>query len=43
VELLIVLALLAILGLAAANYGVDSREGPNDDHQRPLIDVGHRS
>jgi type II secretory pathway pseudopilin PulG len=43
VELLIVLALLVILGLAAARVGVDSREGFDDDHQRPLIDAGHRA
>jgi hypothetical protein len=31
------------LGLAAIRNGVDSREELGDDHQRPLIDGGHRA
>lgn len=42
-ELLIVLVLLVILDLAAACFGADSREDLDDDHQRPMIHVGHRA
>jgi hypothetical protein len=35
-SVVLVIAVVALFELAAAVWGVDSRQGPADDHQRPL-------
>ena len=36
---LLVLVMIGLLGfdVAALGFGVDSRDGPTDDHRRPII------